>query len=274
MQTYIDFALEIADIARSFTDLVEVYSIDEIFIETTGTERLWGDAWNVARKFQQKVYEQTGVRCSIGIGPNKLVAKVCMDVAAKKSPEGIAEWTPDDIVSKMHPLPVRDLFGVGKRMERNFQRMGIKTIGDLAHYPVRHLKKRWGIMGEVYHLSAWGIDYSPTVPNSFHHEDMKGVGHHITLHRDYSDQREIEIVLLELTEEVCRRLTEHEESVQNGEYWDSRRRPHIRLFAPGHDGRPHKRYPTGVPDSEKAVSPLVDRFASSISGGARHKSGG
>jgi DNA polymerase-4 len=155
--------------------------------------------------FKTYLYEELGVTCSIGIGYNKLVAKVCMEACAKKAPEGIAEWTPDDIVPQMHPLPVRELFGVGSRMERNFRSMGIRTIGELAHYPKHHLVKRWGVMGEVYHMSAWGVDHSPVVPTTFH-DDMKGAGHSITLHRDYEDGREIETVLLELTEEVCRRL--------------------------------------------------------------------
>jgi DNA polymerase-4 len=205
MQLYIDVSVHIMSIAQQFTDLVEVYSIDELFIDPTGTERLWGDAWEVARQFRQAVMDTVGVQCSIGIGPNKLVAKVCADVEAKKAPEGIAEWTIEDVPTKMWPLPIRDLFGVGSRMERHFNRMGIKTIGDLAKYPKRHLVKRWGLNGEVYHLSANGIDYSPVTPTTFQNA-MKGVGHSITLARDYEGQREIEIVLLELTEEVCRRM--------------------------------------------------------------------
>lgn len=205
MQTYIDVSVQIMEIARSFTDQVEVYSIDELFLETTGTERLWGDAWNVARLFKKYLWEQLGVTCSIGIGYNKLVAKVCMEARGKNAPEGIYEWSPDHIVSEMHPLPVEELFGVGSRMKRNFNRMGIRTIGDLAHYPKHHLVKRWGVMGEVYHMSAWGKDDSPVVPTTFH-DDMKGVGHAITLHRDYTEAHEIETVLLELTEEVCWRM--------------------------------------------------------------------
>jgi DNA polymerase-4 len=205
MQTYIDVSMQIMEIARSLTDRVEVYSIDELFLETTGTEKLWGDAWEAARLFKKQLLEKLGVTCSIGIGYNKLVAKVCMEARAKKAPEGIWQWKPEDIETEMHPLPVRELFGVGSRMERNFRGMGIRTIGDLAHYPKHYLVKRWGVMGEVYHMSAWGIDHSPVVPTTFH-EDMKGAGHSITLHRDYEEAREIETVLLELTEEVCRRL--------------------------------------------------------------------
>jgi DNA polymerase-4 len=205
METYIEVSIRIMEIAKRFTPLVEVFSIDEIFLDVTGTKKLWGGPWEVARQFRRLVREETGVACSVGIGYNKLVAKVCCDTKAKKSPEGIWEWKPQDIPREMHPLPVRDLFGVGSRMERHFHSRGIVTIGDLAAYPLHLLKKRFGIMGEVYHLSANGIDYSPVTPNTFR-QDMKSVGHMMTLPRDYETAEEVEVVLLELTEEVCRRL--------------------------------------------------------------------
>jgi len=205
METYIEVSMHIMDIARRFTPQVEVFSIDEMFLDVTGTEKLWGGAWEVARKFRRLVEEETGVRCSVGIGCNKLVAKVCCDTKAKKAPEHIWEWKKEDIVREMHPLPVRELFGVGSRMERHFQSRGLTTIGDLAKYPLHLLKRRFGIMGEVYHLSANGIDYSPVTPSTFH-QDMKGCGHMMTLPRDYETAEEVEVVMLELVEEVCRRL--------------------------------------------------------------------
>lgn len=205
METYIEVSVRILDIAKRFTPQVEVFSIDELFMDVTGTEKLWGDAWEVARKFRQLVQAETGVVCSVGIGYNKLTAKVCCDTKAKKAPEGIHEWKPEDIEREMYPLPVRELFGVGARMERHFHSRGLVTIGDLAHYPLHLLKKRFGVMGEVYHLSAQGIDYSPVTPATFR-QDMKGCGHMMTLPRDYERAEEIEVMILELTEEVCRRL--------------------------------------------------------------------
>jgi DNA polymerase-4 len=205
METYIEVSIRIQEIAKRFTPLVEVFSIDELFLDVTGTEKLWGGAWEVARQFRRLVLEETGVRCSVGIGYNKLVAKVCCDTKAKKASEGIWEWKPEDIRREMHPLPVRDLFGVGSRMERHFHARGIVTIGDLAAYPLHLLKRRFGIMGEVYHLSANGIDFSPVTPTTFH-QDMKGCGHMMTLPRDYETAEEVEVVMQELTDEVCRRL--------------------------------------------------------------------
>ncbi|HEU4964626.1 MAG TPA: DNA polymerase IV [Bacilli bacterium] len=205
METYVEVSVRIMDIAKRLTPQVEVFSIDEMFLDVTGTEKLWGDPWEAARLFKRWVLEETGVVCSVGIGYNKLVAKVCCDTAAKKAPEGICEWRSEEIERKMHPLPVRELFGVGSRMERHFQSRGLETIGDLARYPLHLLKKRFGIMGEVFHLSANGIDYSPVTPTTFR-QDMKGCGHMMTLPRDYEKAEEVEVVLLELTEDVCRRL--------------------------------------------------------------------
>lgn len=205
METYIEVSMRIMEIARRFTPMVEVFSIDEMFLDVTGTEKLWGGPWEVGRQFRRLVEQETGVRCSVGISYNKLAAKVCCDTKAKKAPEGIWEWKPEHIEREMHPLPVRELFGVGSRMERHFHSRGISTIGDLARYPLHLLKRRFGVMGEVYHLSANGIDYSPVTPDTYR-RDMKGCGHMMTLPRDYETAEEVETVLLELTEDVCRRL--------------------------------------------------------------------
>ncbi|PWK06606.1 DNA polymerase IV [Tumebacillus permanentifrigoris] len=205
METYVEVSLRIMEIAKRFTPQVEVFSIDELFLDVTGTEKLWGGPWEVARKFRELVREETGVVCSVGISYNKLAAKVCCDTMAKKAPEGIHEWKAEDIEREMHPLPVRELFGVGSRMEKHFHSRGLVTIGDLANYPLHLLKKRFGVMGEVFHLSANGIDYSPVTPNTFA-KDMKGCGHMMTLPRDYESAQEVEVVILELAEEVGRRL--------------------------------------------------------------------
>ncbi|OEH84535.1 hypothetical protein BHU72_08480 [Desulfuribacillus stibiiarsenatis] len=201
MARYVETSLVIVEIAKEFSPLVEPFSIDELFIDTQGTEKLFGSSVDVASLFRKTVYERIGVPCSVGIAPNKLLAKICCDVEAKKSLSGISKWSYEDIPVKLWPRPVKDLFGVGKRMEKNFKNMGITTIGTLAQYPVPILKKKFGILGEVYHLSANGIDNSQVTPHS--HDDVKGIGHSITLPRDYYRWEEIQVVLREITEEVC-----------------------------------------------------------------------
>ncbi len=200
---YVDVSMQVVEIAKQYSPLDEPFSIDELFIDTKGTEKLFGSSIDVARMFRKHVMDNLGVLCSIGIAPNKLLAKVCCDVEAKKAQDGIAIWGLEDVQKKLWPLPVKDLFGIGSRMEKRFKNMGITTIGTLAQYPPKALKKKFGILGEVYHLSANGIDNSPVLPSS--HDDMKGIGHSITLPRDYYVKSEIHNVLREIVEEVCSR---------------------------------------------------------------------
>jgi len=203
MAKYVAKSIEITEIALQFSPLVEPFSIDELFIDTKGTEKLFGSSVDVAYKFREQVEKELGILCSIGVAPNKLLAKICCDAEAKKSANGIAKWSLDEVTDKLWPRPIRDLFGVGSRMERNFRNMGITTIGTLAQYPLELLKKRFGLMGEVYYLSANGIDNSPVTPHS--HDDIKGIGHSITLPKDYYYWEETKVVLREITEEVCSR---------------------------------------------------------------------
>ena len=100
-------------------------------------------------------------------------------------------------------LPIDSLFGIGSKMKRNLERIGIFTIGELAGRSLEELKKRWGIMGHVIWLSAQGIDYSPV--ENYSTIEQKGIGNSITLPKDYRLREEIEVVLLEITEEVGRR---------------------------------------------------------------------
>ncbi len=204
MANYIEASIKITEILETFSDLVEAYSIDEQFLDVTGCVHLFGSPEAMAQELQDTIQEKVGVRARIGIGTNKVLAKVCCDTRAKKSKSGIHRWREENFREEMWVLPVGDLFGVGSRMRRHLGNMGIRTIGQLANTPLERLKKRWGINGQVLWLSANGIDNSPVTSNSL--EAPKGVGHSITLPRDYRERRDIEIVLLELTEEVCRRV--------------------------------------------------------------------
>lgn len=202
MQRYIDVSIEITAILYTFTDLVEPYSIDEQFLDVTHSVHLFGTPYQTAQQIQKKILEKTGVYARVGIGPNKLLAKMANNLA-KKSKEGIFTLNHDNIKEELWPLPVGQLFGVGSRMRKHLERMGIRTIGQLAQYPLPLLKKRWGINGEVLWRHANGLDDSPVSMKS--HTKQKVIGHHMTLPRDYSTAGEIKTILLELSEEVGRR---------------------------------------------------------------------
>jgi nucleotidyltransferase/DNA polymerase involved in DNA repair len=203
MQRYIDVSLQITSLLEEFSDLTEPYSIDEQFVDMTPTLHLFGTPEQAARRIQQRIQYETGVYARIGIGPNKVLSKMACDIYAKKNPEGIFYLSLAEIERYLWPVPVGKMFGVGRQMRRHFEKMGIRTIGHLAKYPLNQLIKRWGINGHLLWLTARGIDYSPVTPTVG--EQQKGIGHQMTLPRDYGTWADIRVILLELSEEVGRR---------------------------------------------------------------------
>ncbi|MDD4239062.1 MAG: DNA polymerase IV [Desulfotomaculaceae bacterium] len=198
---YVDFSTRIVRIMKDFTPMVEPYSIDEAFMDVSGCDHLFGTSTEIALKLKSRIKEEIGVLCSVGVAPNKLLAKMA---AGLQKPDGLTVLDLNDVPVKLWPLPVRDLFGVGHRLEKRLRDLNIHTIGELAGYPLPVLQKRFGLMGHVLHLSANGLDYSPVDPHSF--ERVKSVGHQITLPRDYRGYAQIEGVILELCDIVCRRV--------------------------------------------------------------------
>ncbi|WP_025028329.1 DNA polymerase IV [Bacillus mannanilyticus] len=216
MQKYIDVSLQITSILESFSDLTEPYSIDEQFVDMTPSLHLFGTAHKTALLLQNRILQETGVYARIGIGPNKALAKMACDHFAKKNKEGIFYLPKESIHSLLWPLPVGKLFGVGRKMKKHLEHMGIRTIGQLAQYPMELLQKKWGINGVVLWMTANGQDDSPVSTES--HVQQKAVGHQMTLPRDYKELAEIKVVLLELSEEVgyrarCKQYLGHTVSV-------------------------------------------------------------
>ncbi len=203
MQKYIDTSIEITEILSQFSEQTEVFSIDEQFLNITDSQSLFGPPEYIAKMIQKRIWDEIGVWARVGIGDNKIQAKMACDNFAKKNQEGIFKLSHDNYKFITAPLSIGELFGVGRRMKQNLERIGIKTIGELAKRPLEEMKRRWGIAGHVLWLSAKGLDDSPVESHST--EPQKGVGNSITLPRDYHQKTDIEIILLELTEEVCRR---------------------------------------------------------------------
>ena len=203
MQLYLDVSLRLTQILERFSDQVEPYSIDEQFIDIKGSESLFGSPDQIAQNIQSTIYKELHLNARIGMGPNKVLAKMACDHFAKKNQSGIFYLGPENIQTHLWPLPVEKCFGVGSRMCRHLQKIGIQTIGELANFPLPLLKKYWGINGHVLWMTANGLDQSPVTSQSF--GTHKGIGHQITLPYNYCTSEEIEIVLLELCEEVCQR---------------------------------------------------------------------
>ncbi|TLS36428.1 DNA polymerase thumb domain-containing protein [Pseudalkalibacillus caeni] len=204
MGYYLRQSMEITKLFNRYVpkECIHTYSVDESFLQVDGTERLWGDKWEVARKIKKEMLDTFGLHCAIGIGPNMLMAKLCLDLEAKK--KGIAEWTYDDIPEKLWPLsPLSKMWGIGSRVERTLNRMGIRTVGHLAHYPLELLEKKFGIMGNQLYHHARGIDLSEIGAPIM--QGQISFGKSQILLRDYPDPTEVKHVILEMAEEVARR---------------------------------------------------------------------
>ncbi|ASN05449.1 Y-family DNA polymerase [Virgibacillus necropolis] len=203
MADYLAVSLEITKLINQYVpkEAIHQYSVDEVWVTVNGLQKLFGDRWQVAKLIKQDILKNMGITCSIGIGDNKFLAKVVMDLHAKKA--GIAECKYEDVKEKLWPFPVQDIWGIGRRMQNNLNRMGIVNLGQLANFSLEHLKKRFGIMGEQLYRHAWGVDLSPVLGN-FTKLEQKGFGHGISLLRDYSKE-EVAACILDLSEEACRR---------------------------------------------------------------------
>lgn len=197
---YVSFSSRILSIMREFTPLVEPFSIDEAFLDVSGCRKLFGPPVTIARELKKRIKQDVGITCSIGIGPNKLLAKMA---AGLEKPDGLTVLHQDDVPLRLWPLPVRELFGVGPRYEEHLRKLNIRTIGDLAQFPVGPLKRKFGLNGEVLWLSANGIDSSPVDPDSLNR--AKSIGQQITLPRDYQGDA-VKMVILELADLVGYRV--------------------------------------------------------------------
>lgn len=216
MGTYIKVSLLISEIYQVYTDLVEAFSIDEQFLDVTGSLRAFGgDLPEMIHSIQQHVLLSTGVWTRVGIGPSKILAKMANNFAKKKE-GGTFRLDYDNLDTELWPRPVHEMFMVAGRMTRNFYRMGITTIGDIARMELGEFKQRMrmtmgkqsDIQAEYYWQTARGIDPSPVVTGIRH--QMKSVGHGKALRWNlYTRLEEIEVVLLELVIEVCQRARKY-----------------------------------------------------------------
>ncbi|OIJ12720.1 UV damage repair protein UvrX [Anaerobacillus alkalilacustris] len=183
-------------------EAIHTYSVDESFLDVNGTERLWGGKLALAKRIKEDMLTEFGLTCSIGIGPNMLLAKVCLDLEAKKN--GIAEWTYDEVKKKLWNVsPLREMWGIGSRMEKRLNRLGIFSVGQLANTPLKLLEKKFGIIGNQLYYHAHGVDFSLIGAPIMDGQVSFGKGQ--ILLRDYKDIEEVKCVILEMCEEVARR---------------------------------------------------------------------
>ena len=201
-EKYLETSREIVAICRRYSDIVEVFSIDEMFIDITHTWHLFRTPLALAKRLKDEIRDELGLNCSIGLGPNRLVSKMA---AGFNKPNGLTCITEEDLPSAFAPLPVDDIVGIGRRMKRHMTSIGVRTIGDLAELPLSYLQSKWGVVGKALHKASLGQDGTPVVPTNINNE-IKSYGHSSSLGKGTGDLRLIEEILLGLTEGVTRRM--------------------------------------------------------------------
>ncbi|MCK4232993.1 DNA polymerase IV [candidate division WOR-3 bacterium] len=199
---YESVSKKIMDIFFKYTPLVEVFSIDEAYLDVTGSLRIYGSVDKLVTKIKEDIKQEFGVSCSAGMGPNKLLAKLA---SSMDKPDGFARIMEEDVPLLATKLLVSALCGIGPGLTKSLEKLNIITMKDLAECNEKILIERYGIIGRRLHLMSLGKDPSPVLPY-FHYEDAKSMGHSITFGEDVSDFMKIKRTLLWLSERVGRRL--------------------------------------------------------------------
>ena len=201
-ERYVALSLQLLDLYLTFTPDVEPFSVDEAFLGLDRGIATLEQARAEALRVQRAVDERFGLGVSVGVGPNKLVAKMA---AGLEKPRGLTALAEEGFHQAFWPLEVQVLWGVGPKLAGRMRSLGIMTVGDLARAPIPSLKSAFGIVGPSLREAAWGRDDTPLVP---YHEgvDPKSMGHEVTLSTDSADPAFLEGTLLRLADQVARRL--------------------------------------------------------------------
>ena len=196
---YSELSKKIMKILREYSPLVEQISIDEAFLDLTGTEKVRGVPREVALKIKQRIKKEIGLTASVGIAPNKFVAKIASDL---EKPDGLVIVREGEIKTFLDPLKISRLWGIGKKTEPKFREMGINTIGDLSRFSREELSTKFGKHGRHLWNLSHGIDKRAVEP----YEEAKSVSNEITFENDTCDERVVNRTLLHLSDKVARRL--------------------------------------------------------------------
>ncbi len=197
---YAYYSKRVMQILGDITPHVEQLSVDEAFLDVAGARRLLGDSWTIGTRLRERVHSETGLRCSAGAAATKFVAKLA---SSRAKPDGLLVVPAAETVDFLHPLPVSALWGVGGKSEEALVRLGLRTVGDLAHAPLEMLRRAIGEAGaQRLHDLSWGRDPRPVTPG---HEE-KSIGHETTFETDRTDPAELHRVILQLADAVGQRL--------------------------------------------------------------------
>jgi DNA polymerase-4 len=212
-ELYHDYSRRLRRLLASFSPLVEGIALDEAFLDISGAGALHGPPVQVAWALRALVLEELGLGCSVGAGPNKLVAKLASEAAKPKAGRngavpgpGVVIVAAEEVLSFLWPMPVRALFGVGPASAERLRRLGIATVGELASQPEERLVALLGkANGKTLHALAWGRDDRPVVADS----EPKSIGHEETFPEDIADREELGRRLVAMADAVAARVREH-----------------------------------------------------------------
>ena len=198
-EKYTHTCIELEKIYTQFTHDVEIYSIDEAFLDITTTHHLFGGPETIGMTIKNAVREKFGINCTIGIGPDILIAKLASDLS---KPDGLRWIKPEELEGVLKDLPVKELWGIGSKISERLSLLGIRTCGELGKAPASLLRNKFGIYGETLKAMGMGICKKAIQTRP---EDAKSVGHSMTLPVDIWERKDIEVYLLMLSEMVGRR---------------------------------------------------------------------
>jgi DNA polymerase-4 len=202
MVFYSQISEQIREIMLRYSPLVEPLSLDEAFIDVTGSELLFGPAAEIGRRIKREIRESVRLVASVGVAPNKFLAKIASDI---EKPDGFVVVDPQGVQAFLDPLPVGRLWGVGRVTGATMERLGIRAIGQVRTTSVEILKEHFGASGEHLWQLAHGIDERRVVPD----REAKSVSHETTFAEDIDDRDVLRAWLVELAEQVACRLRRH-----------------------------------------------------------------
>ena len=201
-QRYRQVSQDLFSLLDEFAPLVEPLSIDEGFLDVSGSGRLFGTLQALGRSLKRRVADKLSLTASVGIAPNKYLAKLASNV---HKPDGLTVIPPHKIDTVLARLPVTKIWGIGPASASKLKRMGVNTIGDLRQMPLDLMKRTFGVEAEHFGRLARGLDDRPVVPDS----QAKSIGQEQTFDSDMTDPTEVRRVLLQQVEQVARRLRKH-----------------------------------------------------------------
>ncbi len=202
MARYKEISQQVFDIFLRYTPLVEPLSIDEAFLDVTGSRRLLGRPLEIAKMIKQAVLTETGLTVSAGVAPSKFVAKIASDL---EKPDGLTVVTLEGVSAFLEKLPISRMWGAGKVTQESLSRIGVRTFGDLSRIPLKVLENRFGKHALKMHLLSHGIDERAVVPG----HEIKSMGHEETFPEDIRDLDAAKKELLALSDKTARRMRRH-----------------------------------------------------------------